>query len=414
MTTKDDETAAHRLAAWAVALAPEPDDLRLATTMLRDTVAVAVAGVDDDTITPAIAAELAESALLGALAHLLDYDDLHVPSTTHVSAVCVPAALVSGGDAAAYLAGAGVMSRLGTAMGWEHYTAGWHATCTAGAIGAAAAAARAFGLDVEQTAHAIALAVPASGGVQRAFGTLAKPLQVGFAVEAGLRAARLARAGARSDIASVDAWMPLVGGDPDAIELTGPAVPGGLAVKLSPCCYALQRPIHVTRTLREQTRAGRDVAAIELRAPAAAVAPLLHHRPRTAMEGKFSLEYATAAALIGPPEGPLPFTEEWVMRDDIQRLIPLVRFIPDGKGSGLLDGEHQVAITLSNGEVLHASGAIPPGAPGLPPTADELAFKIRECCGELADDVEHSDWSNALGIVGSALAARGLTPSTAA
>ena len=25
------------------------------------------------------------------------------------------------------------MARLGSALGWRHYSAGWHATCTAGA-----------------------------------------------------------------------------------------------------------------------------------------------------------------------------------------------------------------------------------------------------------------------------------------
>ena len=27
------------------------------------------------------------------------------------------------------------MARLGTALGWPHYSAGWHATCTAGRPG---------------------------------------------------------------------------------------------------------------------------------------------------------------------------------------------------------------------------------------------------------------------------------------
>ena len=89
----------------------------------------------------------------------------------------------------------------------------------------------------------MALAVPAAGGVQRAFGTDAKSLQVGFAVDAGIRAARLAAAGAQADPEAVDAWLGLVGGDPAAVDLSGPTVPNSLAVKLYPCCYALQRPI---------------------------------------------------------------------------------------------------------------------------------------------------------------------------
>ena len=147
-------------------------------------------------------AQLSEAGRWAALAHVLDYDDLHLPSTTHIGAVCVPVALASSAGnpsadpARAYLAGAGVMARLGTALGWRHYSAGWHATCTAGAPGAAVTAAVARGLDADATARAIALAIPGAGGVQRAFGTAAKSLQVGFAAEAGVRAAALVAAGA--------------------------------------------------------------------------------------------------------------------------------------------------------------------------------------------------------------------------
>ena len=94
----------------------------------------------------------------------------------------------------------------------------------------------------------MALAVPAAGGVQRAFGTAAKSLQVGFAAAAGVRAAHLAAAGASADPAALDQWFRLVGG-PVRSDLDGPLVPEGLAVKLHPCCYALQRPISATRSL---------------------------------------------------------------------------------------------------------------------------------------------------------------------
>ena len=102
----------------------------------------------------------------------------------------------------------------------------------------------------------MALAVPAAGGVQRAFGTDAKSLQVGFAVDAGIRAAQLAAAGAQADPAAVDAWLGLVGGDPAAVDPSGPVIPNGLAVKLYPCCYALQRPISALSELAQSELAG--------------------------------------------------------------------------------------------------------------------------------------------------------------
>src|SRR5689334_19098352 len=236
------------LAEWAAELDPDPGDMELAHRSLLDTVAVTLAAREHRVTR--LAAPLTTGARWAVAGHVLDFDDLHMPSITHVSVVCVPTALAAaeqagGGGARAYLAAAGVMARLGTALGWRHYSAGWHATCTAGAPAAAAGAAVALGLDAERIAAAMALAVPAAGGVQRAFGTDAKSLQVGFAVDAGLRAARLAAAGAQADPAALGAWLGLVGGDL-SVDISGPEdplIPNGLAIKLYPCCYALQRPI---------------------------------------------------------------------------------------------------------------------------------------------------------------------------
>src|SRR5215217_3146743 len=170
---------ASALAHWAAGFAPAAEDEAMAQRALVDTVAVALAARDDPV--GRMLSPLGRAGRWAAFAHVLDFDDLHMPSTTHVSAVCVPVALATGGGARAYLAGAGVMARLGTALGWPHYARGWHATCTAGAPAAAVGAGVALGLDAGGIARAVALAVPAAGGVQRAFGTAAKSLQVGFA-----------------------------------------------------------------------------------------------------------------------------------------------------------------------------------------------------------------------------------------
>ena len=92
-----------------------------------------------------LAAGLPDGARWAVAGHVLDFDDLHMQSTTHISVVCVPTALATGGGARGYLAAAGVMARLGMALGWRHYSAGWHATCTAGALASAAGAGVAGG-----------------------------------------------------------------------------------------------------------------------------------------------------------------------------------------------------------------------------------------------------------------------------
>src|SRR6478672_1302215 len=120
------------LAEWAAGLEPDREDLELAHRSLLDTVAVTLAAREHRVTRLAAAAALPEGARWAVAGHVLDFDDLHMPSTMHVSVVCVPTALavsdmaaseLAGGDGArAYLAAAGVMARLGTALGWRHYS----------------------------------------------------------------------------------------------------------------------------------------------------------------------------------------------------------------------------------------------------------------------------------------------------
>ena len=382
-------TVAESLAHWALATEPTAEDLALADRSLLDTVAVALAARTHP-IRPVVDALHTQVARWAALAHVIDFDDLHLPSTTHISTVCVPAALATTGDdaaraARAYLAGAGVMARLGTALGWSHYTKGWHATTTSGAISAAVVAGVARGLDQAHLSTAIALAVPASGGVQRAFGTDAKSLQVGLAAQAGVQAAELAAAGATADPRAVEAWMELLGGDPTHPLLVDPAsdsamIPDGLAVKVYPACYALQRPIGALRETTSGPVAAEDVTAIRLNTPRGTVTPLVHSRPQTGLEGKFSLEYAAATALLDDHSGFWAFGDEAVVRPEAQRLVELTDItLTDETGDGLLLGAVNVEVDLRDGRTVTGSLDLPPGSPGKPPTEQEMSAKVADC-----------------------------------
>jgi len=304
------------------------------------------------------------------------------------------------------LAAAGVMARLGTALGWPHYSAGWHATCTAGAPACAAGAAVALGLDPGRIATAIALAIPGAGGVQRAFGTDAKSLQAGFAVDAGIRAALLAAAGAQADWSALEAWLALVGGDPGALDLAGPAVPGGLAIKIYPCCYALQRPISALAELAGDGLDPGAVRRIVVRTPEATVAPLIHHRPDTGLQGKFSLEYACAAALLDRHPGFASFTDEAVRRPAARQLVGLVETELTPGGFWLLDGE-LAAEVHTGGEVLRVKQQFPPGAPRRPPADAELHAKLSDCVTGLDADPASWTWQNAAQVLARFLPADG-------
>jgi len=397
LETHDRPSITNGLAQWAVSMEPAAEDLVLADRALLDTVAVGLAARAEPILS--IAAVLSEEAQWAVACHIIDFDDLHMPSTTHISTVCVPVALSLGAGARSYLAGAAVMARVGTLLGWPHYAAGWHATTTAGAIGAAAGAAVALGLDADGVGRAMALAVPAAGGVQRSFGTDAKSLQVGFAAHAGVRAARLAAAGASADLYAVDDWIGLLGGSAEQVDLSGTAsIPDGLAIKLYPCCYALQRPIGAAAALRAQ---GIDVSSIQrivVRTPRVSVKPLIHSRPRTGLEAKFSLEYAVVAALLEEHIRFDTFSDEQVGRPEATRLVELVEVDLTEGGDQLLHGEVEVEVHTAGG-VRRGALAYPPGSPQNPPTGEDLRLKIADCLTGIPVQVGDITWASAAGLL---------------
>ena len=389
-------TVAQQLAEWSHRFVPSEDDLALANRSLIDTVAVACAATSEPLVKRT--ATMGRAGRWAVAAHVLDFDDLHLPSTAHISTVVVPAVLACGGDARAYLVGAGVMARLGAALGWGHYSSGWHATCTSGAPAAAAAAAAALGLDVTQTAHAIALAIPAAGGVQRAFGTDSKALQVGFAVDGGVRAAMLAGEGAMADPSAVDAWMRLVGAGSMKVELDGPAVPDGLAIKLHPCCYAMQRPIAAIREFAADVDHA-EVSRVSISTPSCSVQPLIHRRPTTGLQGKFSLEYAIATALLDGFPGLDSFTDEAVRRPAAQRLIHCVEVETTPGGEGMLAGSVEIKLELTGGRIVVAKSSVPPGAPTRAPSDADIAKKVASCDPSLVAMLPSMSWADAAAVM---------------
>jgi 2-methylcitrate dehydratase PrpD len=145
-----------------------------------------------------------DAALLnGTASHALDFDDCNNTMGGHPSAPVLSALLpladtlgCAGAELVlAYVAGFELECKLGLAVNFHHYTKGWHPTATLGCFGATAACARLMGLDVPQTATALALAASFASGIKANFGTMAKPLHVGQAARNGLLAARLAHQG---------------------------------------------------------------------------------------------------------------------------------------------------------------------------------------------------------------------------
>lgn len=335
----------------------------------------------------------------GVAAHVLDYDDVTSPLRGHPSVVLWPAlialgeaeSIVMGRMQSAYVVGFEVMCKLAKAAAVQAYAKGWHVTASIGIIGATAAVAHLLRLDAQQTAHAIGIAVAQAAGTRANFGSDAKSFQAGHANAAALRAARLAQAGFTSSRDAMDAqqgYAALYGQGQDlsaALETLGQAPlelsASGLEVKKYPLCYATHRTLDGLLDLRKEhgiTLA--DVERVEIETSPGALVPLIHHRPTTGLQGKFSLEYAVAAALLDGQIGLATFKDENVQRAAIQNFLPSVQG-RSATGESIMPRWAFVSVYLRDGKRLERRIDALRGSASLPLTDEELMLKAADCCG---------------------------------
>lgn len=144
----------------------------------------------------------------GTLVQSFELDDVHRVGVLHVGAVTLPGILaiaqglpanrrMSGRDfLRACVAGYEVGPRVGMCMGPEHIAQGWHSGATVGVYSAAAGAAAALRLDVQQTVHALGIGGTQAAGLMAAqFGAMVKRMHAGRAAQSGLYGALLAQNG---------------------------------------------------------------------------------------------------------------------------------------------------------------------------------------------------------------------------
>jgi 2-methylcitrate dehydratase PrpD len=305
------------------------------------------------------ASPMTAALLNGTAGHALDYDDVSIAMPGHPSVPLLPG-LVALGEArglsgrnvlTAFVLGVEVICRVSQALFPGHYRAGWHATATIGRLAGAAAAARLLGLDAAGVDRAVGLGLAQLGGVQEAFGTMAKPFQVGRAAADAVLAALGAEAGMTAPRAILD-------GEGWARRLSPDWVPARLAdglgrryavteilFKRYPCCFATHAAI--TGLLRLAPRIGTaavDVVELEVCPTTLQVAD--QREPRTGLAGKFSMTYCAAAALVRGRLVEEDFTDATVADP---RVVALARRVRLTVGTGLDETRARVAVRLSGG-----------------------------------------------------------------
>ncbi len=254
-----------------------------------------------------------------ALTRLSEIDDIHLPSMTTPGSIVIPAALTLAAAmpaataddvSAAILAGYEAMTRLGRAIdGPTVLYRGIWPTYFATPFGVAAVAARMLGLNGQQAANALALALTfsAPGVGHHNAATTSRWFAVGNAARNGLTAAQAAQQGFTSDLklAEGNFLSGIYGVTPDITALTDGLGERSILTEVSfkPWCAARQT-MAATQALKEIIESG--VAPAEMSSIEVSVLPphlkMIDHGVIAGDRASHltSLPYCMAVAAVAP------------------------------------------------------------------------------------------------------------------
>ena len=358
----------------------------------------------------------AEAAALfnGTMAHWEEYDDATFGMAGHPSVVTMPALFVAcemqavtGKDfITAYVAAVEVCAKLGRLITPQTIVLGYHPTAIIGTLGAAAAVGKVWNFDAVTMENALGLASTHSCGLRPHLGRMAKPLHAGLAARGGMAAAMLARDGfvGAPDLIEdphgyAHAFSGGKPGDYDALakkigkplEILDP----GLAFKIFPSNFHTQAGVvAVLQMMREDGVKADDVETVRCLTNHMTQHSLWNSDPQTGLEGKLSLHYCVAAALVDGQLEVEQFYENRAQDPKIRALIKRVSIEPHPamanldftKGKDFLGME--VVIKLKNGKSVSrhiTSGFSVPAVDGDHVHADLIEKFVRNAKRVLAE-----------------------------
>ena len=330
------------------------------------------------------------------------FDDTFDAGPIHPGTVVLAAALAAaerrrapGADLfAAFLAGCEVSVRVSRALGPNHYAGGFHGTGTCNALGAAAAAARAMGLDANGVAGALGHAGAAAAGLRQ--------YQVdGSMSDSALNGARAAQAGVMGALLAADGLPGPAG------ILTGPwgvcrvLSPGSqperlvdelgrtwdfaeTALKAYPTCRFTHGPIAALLELRRRHDIDPEsVDRVEIFGYRQSIEVSDRPKVESRFDALMSHQFAAAVALAQGRVG-MESLETPVRTDPlVRRLMARTRVRHDASLDAAIPARwpHRVRVACADGSVLEAESPNPPGAAGTPITPEVLETKFRDLAG---------------------------------
>ncbi|HET6947166.1 MAG TPA: MmgE/PrpD family protein [bacterium] len=405
-----------------------PDEVRrLGTNHLVDGIAVMLAGATEESgrlvrshlreiggkeqgtvLGATLRAPLQSAAWAnGTAGHAMDYDDTQLATdpqsvygllthpTVPVLAGALAAAEGTGASGAAlldaYVIGVEVACRVADAVNPRHYRDGFHSTATMGGFGAAAAAARLFGCDLDTTLRAFGLAASMSAGLRENFGTMTKPFHAGRAAENGLFAVLLARRGwtaARDILEAKRGFYSASSGGYDPAKIEGKLgapyffIEPGISIKPYPS-GSLSHPAQdmLLDLVREYDIRPEQVERIDVGVNSHVPNALIHTRPTTALEGKFSLQFQMSIGVLERAAGIAQFVDAKVREPRTRAMMERVHVYvdPEIEALGYNEMRMRVHITLHDGRKLSGYADKAKGHPKKPMNRSDLRDKFMDC-----------------------------------
>jgi 2-methylcitrate dehydratase PrpD len=124
------------------------------------------------------------------------------------------------------------------------------------------------------------------------------------------------------------------------------------------------------------------IEAIRVEVSRGSLMPLRGEPPATGLEGKFSLEYCLAAALVDGQVALASFTDEAVSRPAVRKMMAKIEVSegPEESGGAFpIGGYAEVRIVLRGGEEQFLRVDTPRGDVSRPLSWEELTEKFRDC-----------------------------------
>jgi 2-methylcitrate dehydratase PrpD len=388
-----------------VALAGSTDECaRIVQAQIRQTGGKAEASI----LGTAMMAPAAKTALANGVAgHAMDYDDTQLSTSkqavygllTHPTTPVLAAVLAMGERekitgrelVLSYILGVEVECRIADAIHPRHYQEGFHSTATMGGLGAAVAVGKILRLKEEKLIQTLGIAASMASGLRENFGTMTKPLHAGRAAENGVTAALLAQAGFTSATNILEArrgFYQAMAGGYDESKISGRLgqpyfmIDPGISIKPYPS-GSLSHPAQdlILDLVKRHELGADDIEQIEVGTNSNVPNALIYPMPKTALEGKFSIPFCMAIAVLERKAGIAQFQDRKVRDKRVIEMMKRVTLYVDDEleALGYDQVRSRVRVKLKNGRLIEGRYDVARGHPEKPMSWPELSEKFRDC-----------------------------------